>query len=79
MAGMSKSGLLFTVLLALALVCPAFRAKAAGYDALLPLLVDLPGWEAEAADGADASAQGMGLSRCAAPTKAGTAGSRSTC
>jgi hypothetical protein len=56
---MNKPGLLFTALLALALLCPALRAEAAGYEALLPLLPDLPGWEAEPADGADASAQGM--------------------
>ena len=59
MEGMNKPGLLFTALLTLALVCPAFQADAAGYEALLPLLVDLPGWEAEPADGADASAEGM--------------------
>ena len=55
---MNKSGLLFAALSALVLVCPAFQANAAGYDALLPLLVDLPGWEAEAADGAEASVEG---------------------
>jgi hypothetical protein len=59
MAFMNKSNVLFAALLALALVSPAFQAAAAGYDALLPLLVDLPGWEAEAADGADASVEGM--------------------
>jgi len=59
MRPMRKTGLLFTALLTLALVCPAFQADAAGYEALLPLLVDLPGWEAEPADGADASAEGM--------------------
>jgi len=59
MAFMNKSGLLFAALLALVLVSPAFRAEAAGYEALLPLLVDLPGWEAEPADGADASVEGM--------------------
>ena len=59
MTGMNKPGLLFAALSALALVFPAFQADAAGYDALLPLLVDLPGWEAEPADGADASAEGM--------------------
>lgn len=48
------------VLLALlVLVLPVLGVYAAGYDALLPLLVDLPGWEAEPADGADASASGM--------------------
>ena len=56
---MNKSGLLFAALLALVLAGPAFQASAAGYEALLPLLVDLPGWEAEPADGADASVQGM--------------------
>jgi hypothetical protein len=58
MAGMNKPRL-FAVLLALALLCPALQAQAAGYEALLPLLMDLPGWEAEPADGADASAAGM--------------------
>ena len=33
--------------------------RSASYDPLLPLLVDLPGWEAEPADGADASVAGM--------------------
>jgi len=56
---MKKTGVLFTALLALLLALPVLQAEAAGYDALLPLLVDLPGWEAEPADGADASAQGM--------------------
>ena len=56
---MNKSGVLFAALLALVLVSPAFQAEAAGYEALLPLLVDLPGWEAEPADGADASVEGM--------------------
>ncbi len=41
--------------LALAL---AQHAAAAGYDALLPLLVDLPGWEAEPAQGAETTAMG---------------------
>ena len=59
MTFMNKSGLLFAALLALVLVSPAFQAEAAGYEALLPLLVDLPGWEAEPADGADASVEGM--------------------
>ncbi len=56
---MKKTGVLFTALLALLLALPVLQAEAAGYDALLPLLVDLPGWEAEPADGADASAQGV--------------------
>lgn len=56
---MNKPGLLFATLFALLLAYPAFQADAAGYEALLPLLVDLPGWEAEPADGADASVQGM--------------------
>jgi hypothetical protein len=56
---MNKPGSLFTALLALALLCPALRTEAAGYKALLPLLVDFPGWEAEPAEGAEASAEGM--------------------
>ncbi len=56
---MNKPGFLLAVLSALTLVYPALRAEAAGYEGLLPLLVDLPGWEAEAADGADVSAEGM--------------------
>jgi hypothetical protein len=59
MTFMNKSGLLFVAMLALVLVSPAYQAEAAGYEALLPLLVDLPGWEAEPADGADASVEGM--------------------
>jgi hypothetical protein len=56
---MNKTSVFFAAVLALVLAGPVFQASAAGYDALLPLLVDLPGWEAEPADGADASAQGM--------------------
>ena len=56
---MKKSGLRFAALLALVLAFPVFQAEAAGYQGLLPLLVDLPGWEAEPADGADASVEGM--------------------
>jgi hypothetical protein len=59
MANMNKTVMLFLAALTLALVSPALQVYAAAYDALLPLLVDLPGWEAEPADGADASAQGM--------------------
>jgi hypothetical protein len=54
---MNKRYVLF--LAVLVLVLPALGAYAAGFDALLPLLVDLPGWEAEPADGADASASGV--------------------
>jgi hypothetical protein len=43
----------------LALVLPALGLHAAGFDALLPLMVDLPGWEAEKADGAEMSAEGI--------------------
>jgi hypothetical protein len=56
---MNKPSLLFAAVLALVLAGPALQAGAAGYDSLLPLLVDLPGWEAEPADGADASVQGV--------------------
>ena len=59
MANMNRTVMLFLAVLTLALVGPALQVYAAAYDALLPLLVDLPGWEAEPADGADASAQGM--------------------
>jgi hypothetical protein len=54
---MNRPVALFLTVLALVLAYPALQAQATGYDALLPLLVDLPGWEAEPADGADASAQ----------------------
>ena len=53
---MNKRCILFLVVLAL--VLPALGAYSASYDPLLPLLVDLPGWEAEPADGADASVAG---------------------
>ena len=43
----------------LALVFSTLGVYAACFDPLLPLLVDLPGWEAEAADDADASASGV--------------------
>jgi hypothetical protein len=56
---MNRPVALFLTVLGLALAYPALQVHAAGYDALLPLLVDLPGWEAEPADGADASAQGV--------------------
>jgi hypothetical protein len=49
-----------TVLLALlVLVLAPFGLFAESFDALLPLMVDLPGWEAEKADGADMSASGV--------------------
>ena len=54
---MKRQSVFLLVLLLLAL--PALGLYAAGYDALLPLLVDLPGWEAEPAEGADASSSGM--------------------
>ena len=57
MAIMNKRCVVFLAILAL--VLPAPGVYAAGNDALLPLLVDLPGWEAEPADGADASASGV--------------------
>lgn len=38
------------------LALPALGASAAALDALLPLMIDLPGWQAEKADGADMSA-----------------------
>jgi hypothetical protein len=56
---MNKLGYLFAALLTLVLAGPALPASAAAYDALLPLLVDLPGWEAEPAEGMDATVQGM--------------------
>jgi hypothetical protein len=59
MASMNKPGFLFAAVLALGLTGTVFQASAASYEALLPLLVDLPGWEAEPADGADASFEGM--------------------
>ncbi len=46
-------------MVALALVLPAAVSFAADYDGFLPLLIDLPGWKAEPAEGADASAAGM--------------------
>jgi hypothetical protein len=49
--------MLFLAVLVLAL--SALGAYAAGFDVLLPLLVDLPGWKAEPADGADATAEGV--------------------
>ncbi len=57
MATMKKYAVILLALLAS--VLPAIEAGAASYDSLLPLLVDIPGWEAEPADGADASAAGM--------------------
>jgi len=47
------------ILAVLLLLFPALGVFAAGYDPLLPLLVDLPGWQAEPADGADASVSGV--------------------
>jgi hypothetical protein len=47
------------LLAVVALISQAPGLYAAGFDALLPLMVDLPGWEAEKADGADMSASGM--------------------
>jgi hypothetical protein len=54
---MNKRHALFLAVLLLAL--PALGAYAAGFDALLPLLIDLPGWEAEPADGAEATEEGV--------------------
>jgi hypothetical protein len=59
LTGMNKLGYLFAALMTLVLAGPALPASAASYDSLLPLLLDLPGWDAEPADGADASVQGM--------------------
>ena len=50
-----KASLAAALVLALAVAQPA---AAAGYDVLLPLLVDLPGWEAEPAQGAEGPAMG---------------------
>jgi hypothetical protein len=47
------------LLAALCLLVPALGLSAAGVDNLLVLMVDLPGWEAEKADGADMTYQGM--------------------
>ena len=41
------------------LVLAPFGLYAESFDALLPLMVDLPGWEADKADGADVSATGV--------------------
>ena len=41
------------------LVLAPFGLYAESFDALLPLMVDLPGWEADKADGADVSATGL--------------------
>lgn len=49
-----------TILLALCiLVLAPFGLYAESFDALLPLMVDLPDWEADKADGADVSASGV--------------------
>jgi len=56
---MNKRITIFLAVLAMLLGLPALQAFAADYDALLPLLVDLPGWEAEPAEWADASAEGV--------------------
>jgi hypothetical protein len=49
-----------TILLALCvLVLAPFSLYAASFDGLLPLMVDLPGWEADTADGADVNASGV--------------------
>jgi hypothetical protein len=47
------------LLAALCLLVPALGLSAAGLDNLLALMVDLPGWEAEKADGADMTYQGI--------------------
>jgi hypothetical protein len=57
MAYMNKGQAIFLALLLLAL--PALAAYSAGFDALLPLLIDLPDWEAEQAAGSDATAEGV--------------------
>ncbi len=56
---MRKPGFLPAAVLTLVLALPALQAGAASYDSLLPLLVDLPGWEAEPADGGDATSGGV--------------------
>jgi hypothetical protein len=53
---MSKHHTILVTLLVLALAPSGLFA--ASFDALLPLMVDLPGWEAEKAVGADMSATG---------------------
>jgi hypothetical protein len=56
MAFMNRRG---SILAALVLLVPALAGYAAGYEALLPLLVDLPGWQAEEANGADSTFEGV--------------------
>ncbi len=56
-AGMKKL-VIFVNMVFLFLVAPA-GLFAAAYDSLLPLLVDLAGWEAEAVEGIDLSQAGM--------------------
>ena len=49
-----------TVLLAaVCFLVPALGLTAAGLDNLTALMVDLPGWEADEADGADMTAEGV--------------------
>jgi len=47
------------LLAAVCLLVPALGLTAAGLDNLTALMVDLPGWEAGEADGADMTYQGM--------------------
>jgi hypothetical protein len=48
-----------SLLVLLVLVLAPFGLYAESFDALLPLMVDLPGWEAEKADGAEVNASGV--------------------
>jgi hypothetical protein len=51
MTNMNKPVLLLPAVLMMVLAYPALQVCAESYDALLPLLVDLPGWEADPANG----------------------------
>jgi len=55
---MNKPHAAIPAILVLVLAIGSVAANAASFDPLLPLLVDLPGWEAEPAGGWDASASG---------------------
>jgi hypothetical protein len=64
----------FTILLALCmLVLAPIALSAESFDALLPLLVDLPGWQAEKPDGVDLSESGQ---RAISATRSYTNGER---
>jgi hypothetical protein len=49
----------FLLLAILAFIIAPLGLYAAGHDSLVPLLVDLPGWSAEKAEGMDMSSGGM--------------------